>query len=263
MSKVRLAELLFASKLITPSQAQEALEDSEGKQEPFTLSLKRLFALDPTKLYDEFATRIGVPRYKNSTQQFDEDAAQLVSRYWAETYRVLPLRFREQGRELLVVMTDPTQTSGIESLRTDTSASIRAELATDDEFNQLMETLFRPKASSAPPRLPSSQLIPLEPPSEPEFMVQNLDQMRNELQGVDSEAPQGHKAADRGLTLRRNSSPIPLPTNALIENPLLAKQAESSLSREQVRAVFQLCVQRGLFTPEEYFNKLQTKVDQR
>ena len=204
-----------------------------------------------------------MPRYQLSSHQFDSDATQLVSRSWSETYRVLPIKFTQHDQELLVVMTDPTQTSGIESLRKDARVAIRAELVTDDEFEQLLTELHQTQRAAAPPRLPSSQLIPLESRSEPEFEVQNLDQMRNELQGVDLEAPQGHKATDRGLTLRRNSSPIPLPTNALIENPLLAKQTESSLNREQVRAVFQLCVQRGLFTPEEYFNKLQTKVDQR
>jgi|GEM_PF-6123828 len=263
MSQVRLAELLFASKLISSQQAQEALEESVREQKPLTVCLKKLFGINTTKLYDKFATCIGVPRHQIATSQFDEDAPQLVSRHWAETYRVLPIRFRAQGQELLVVMSDPTQTSGIEPLRTDTSASIRAELVTDEEFNKLLTDYHQPKPLTAPPRLPSSQLVPLEPASEPNFKIQNLDQMRNELQGVDPEAPQGHKSAHRGLTLRRNSSPIPLPTNALIENPLLVQKKNSGVTIEQVRAVFQLCVQRRLFTSEEYFDRLQTKVDPR
>ncbi|MEE2900736.1 MAG: hypothetical protein VYC39_00310 [Myxococcota bacterium] len=263
MSQVRLAELLFASKLITSQQAQEALEESARGQKPFTVCLTGLFGLDTTKLYDDFATCIGVPRYQLLESQFDEDAPKLVSRNWAETYRVLPIRFRAQGQELLVVMSDPTQTSGVESLRTDTTASIRAELVTDEEFNQLLTDYYEPKPAVAPPRLPSSQLVPLEPPPEPNFKIQNLDQMRNELHGVDYETPQGDKLVDRGLTLRRNSSPIPLPTNALIENPLLVQRKNAGVTIEQVRAVFQLCVQRRLFTPEEYFDRLQTKVDPR
>ena len=65
--------------------------------------------------------------------------------------------------------------------------------------------------------------------------------------------------------MRRDSSPIPLPTDALIPMPDTSGWLQELEITEQtskaLETVFELCIENGLFTREEYLQRLNTDID--
>ena len=269
MNQVRLGELMFAAEIIDQDQLRQGLQQSTQNQEPLSIALNRAFGLNTADIFNLLASKTGVPRHQVLVHRPEVKANQLVSKAWALKHRVIPLCQRQGGDELIVVTSDPTETQAIEELRALSSSPIRAELASDDEIDLLLGTIYdlrhnKPKGIQ-PERIPSSAIRTNESTSSVSMVIQDMDEMRNQLHHPYPERLAGHRSATRGVSIRRDSSPIPLPTDALVPMPDTSGWLQELEITEQtskaLEAVFELCVENGLFTREEYLQRLNTDID--
>jgi hypothetical protein len=259
---------MLAAKLIDEQQLRAGLRDSSMNRQPLSISLSRLFGMNTAELFDALAVATGVPRHHPLNHRPSAEAKDLVDQYWVKSHRVIPVCHSSSSGDLIVATCDPTETGPIEYLRKRSPVAICAELASDDEFNLLCETIYGPvqnQKASHIERLPSTALIPNDPIQAQGIEIQDMDSMRNQIHQADTSADEGHRAHARGLSIRRGSSPIPLPTDALTMMPSQSQWLQELEITEQtgkaLETVFALCLKKGLFTREEYLHRLNTDID--
>jgi len=270
---------MLKAELITEEQLRDGLETSQRLGRALSVVLNQLYSISSADLFDELAKAIELPRHETLRVRADPQALDLIDRSWAIRNRIIPISFSNNGQELRIALCDPTDTGAIEHLRNKISGQFKAELASDDEISLLLQTIYGHQADAMPTpvaRLPTGAFIQPDAGIAHSMVVQDMDEMRNQLHQKKSTEAGSRSALDRAVSLRRGSTPIPLPIDALkpladgnqpqnqaaqLRNPepwLRLIQVNENASRV-LEAVFELCVQRGIFTKEEYLTRLRKR----
>ena len=262
---------MLAARLIDQDQLHAGLRESHTTQEPLSVCLSRTGGVNTAELFDGLAQATGVPRHQVLQHRPEAQTTALVSSHWVQTNRAIPLCYTSEPAQLIVVITDPTRTGPIEHINEKSKTTVRAELASDDEFDLIFQNSYGraqpPPLPPQPERIPTSAFVSKDPLQHSSMVVQNMDEMRNQLHRPTQQSTAGHRSATRGLSMRREDSPIPLPADALIPMPetsdWLSQVEISSQLSQAIEAVFELCIENGLFTREEYLARLNTEIDAR
>jgi len=292
VSQIRLGELMLKANLLTGAQLHAGLRAAQVQDLPLSIALNQLFSISSARLFDELAIAIGLPRHEVLGERPTAEALDLIDRAWALQNRIIPVRFSYNMGELEIALCDPTETGAIDYLRSQAQCKLKAELASDDEINLLLQTIYGEQANPvAAARIPSQAFVQVDAGLENSMRIQDMDEMRDQLNQGDQAFAASRSAAERQLSLRAGSAPKPLPLDALMpldqngfpqqpnvipnllipgntpESPSVSA-AEINWSRliqvnedasQVLEAVFELCVQSGIFTKEEYLRRLQER----
>src|SRR5256886_15530824 len=114
--RIRIGDLLVKAGVITELQLKAALSEQQQWGGKLGDILVRMEFLTEEVLVRALSKQTGIPR-ADLTGEGDQSALQLIPADVAEEFGLVPLALKEDGRVLLVAMSDPLNISVTDHLR--------------------------------------------------------------------------------------------------------------------------------------------------
>lgn len=140
-----LAEIAIDAGLVNKASAAKAGKMAEEQQQPLVVVLVRELKVDELALVAAFGKQTRVPLLDPKNASVDPDALRAVPRDLCARLRVLPLSLSTEGRNkvLRVAMADPTDTSAIAELESQTSCDIDVTVLPLSAIEELVAKGYR------------------------------------------------------------------------------------------------------------------------
>ena len=249
---MRLGELLTTNGLITGEQLEYALREVKRSGVRLGQILVDHGFIDEGSLYDALARLSGRERLDLRTVDIDPAAARVVDGAWCTERAVIPVWVDSKTRQLFVATTDPTNVGALDELQFKTGMRVMPIVASDSEVARLVrhffyrETLDRSMHSA---RLghPTTGRIDVDP----EAIVMGIDALLSDVHSpIEDPAPPPP------------SPPKPTAPSVLDEEKRALSRLKPIYDGQQetarlLRAIFELCMRRGIITREEYVARLE------
>ncbi len=234
MSDSALLEILRRSAGLTAEQIDFAWRERTQTGARLVQVLVARGLADEVALFEALSRATGMPRVDLRLVPLDPAAARLVPKDWSERTAIVPLRADPRTRTLEVATSDPVALESLAILESQTGLTVIPSLAAESE----LERLFRHQYAGVPlDRTPISSRFPSPRANSQPSSRPNLPPQKTPPPNL---GPQD-QAALRALA------------------PLFEQQQESARA---LAAIFKLCVQRGLISPEEYRARLAATPDE-
>ena len=133
---IKLGQLLLRAKVVTDAQLETALAEQEKWGGKIGQILVRMGYLSEDLLTKALSKQLGIPRVDLEQSTPGPAAMRKVKAELAEGYAVLPLEIRDEGKTLLVAMSDPLNIRALDELRATTGCKIEALLAGETEVRK-------------------------------------------------------------------------------------------------------------------------------
>ncbi|MFN3397095.1 MAG: GspE/PulE family protein [Sulfurimicrobium sp.] len=142
--KLRLGELLVQQGLISPDQLRIALMEQTEHDMPLGRQLVRLGFVTEAMIRDILAHTIGQEGIDLSNVVADAEALNLVPEEFARRYRLLPIAFNPERKELLVAMSDVFNVVALDLLRAHLGGQteIRTVLAGEAQLEEYIDQFY-------------------------------------------------------------------------------------------------------------------------
>lgn len=205
--------------------------------------------VEESRLFDALARLTGMPRLSLQTVEIDRAAANMSDPDWCQRYGMLPVARDLRAKILTVAVTDPTDVKPLDELSFKTGYRTRAVLGSETEVSRLIrhhffhEPLRRETGDLfSRPGHPTTGRIEIEDG----MIIRDMEAMQNEAQHIGMYAG-------------------PAPSNGALERDALAAlkpvfDSQQDAAR-RLKAIFELCVARGIISPDEYYAKLKQMPD--
>lgn len=139
-TNLKVGELLLEEGVISKEQLEIALEEHQKRHKRLGEVLVELNYVTSSELVDILAQQLGYDRY-NLNHTFEVDISEVVPLDMAKKLKLIPLR-RMEGQKLQVVITDPMNFQGIDTVESTTGLIVQPLLCTGEEFDQLAGTIY-------------------------------------------------------------------------------------------------------------------------
>ncbi len=139
-TNLKVGELLLEEGVISKEQLEIALEEHQKRHKRLGEVLVELNYVTSSELVDILAQQLGYERY-NLNHTFEVDISEVVPLDMAKKLKLIPLR-RMEGQKLQVVITDPMNFQGIDTVESTTGLIAQPLLCTNEEFEQLAGTIY-------------------------------------------------------------------------------------------------------------------------
>jgi type IV pilus assembly protein PilB len=118
MRKKRLGELLVEAGLINTKQLNQALEIQKNSGEKLGQVLSRLGYTTMDTLVEFLSKQHGVRGIDLGKELIDENVIGLIPKHVAKKYKVIPVKFKTEGRlkKLVVAMADPSNLEVVDAI---------------------------------------------------------------------------------------------------------------------------------------------------
>jgi general secretion pathway protein E/type IV pilus assembly protein PilB len=142
--KLRLGELLVQQGLISQDQLRIALMEQTEHDMPLGRQLVRLGFVTEAMIRDILAHTIGQEGIDLSNVVADAEALNLVPEEFARRYRLLPIAFNPERKELLVAMSDVFNVVALDLLRAHLGGQteIRTVLAGEAQLEEFIDQFY-------------------------------------------------------------------------------------------------------------------------
>lgn len=239
MSSQRIAEVLLDAGLVSKEQVNAALSDQRATGQPLTELLARSAKVPEHLLFDGLARGMSMERLRPGAESYEKEAYSLTDYQLAASQQVLPIAYSADGRTLRVLVTDPSEVEGLDALRFRLGKRVEPVLASHTEFNQALDHCFLGQGSP----------IRTNPSSDVSFV-----QLDAETTGP---SQWGGGGPSFGLV-----SQIPAVGEISILRMLQPIYEGHQIDADVLRRIFESCVARGIFTREEYLERLARASDE-
>lgn len=296
MARERLGELLLRSGLLTQAQLVGALREQARTGIRLGQILVDHGLIDEVTLYDALAKVAGMERFQLRSAILERSALSLVTGEYALEHGLIPIKVDVPQRTLHVAITDPTNIAPVDELAFRLGLKIKLSIASETEIQRVVRHHFYGEPLDRDPRNAQRPGGPQRVDIKEAHIVHGMDMMREEVQKKDPswDFP-GWSGGDSGQVPGLMSAAVAsVPSNmlqipaaaaaALASNaPLPAAPAHvagapvvderSALahlkpiydsqeeSARALRAIFELCVARGVISREEYLDRLKRTPD--
>ncbi len=246
MSRPRLGDILVRSGLLSNEQLEFALREQSRSGVRLGQILVDYGMIEESKLYDALARMTGMPRLSLLTIEIDRHAANMTDSESALRHGMLPVARDQRAKILVVAVTDPTDVLPLDEIAFRTGFRVRAVLGSETEVGRLIrhhffgEPLKRDTGDLfTRPGHPTTGRIEIED----RMIIRGMESMRNELQGTSSiDLIDQHDEREALAMLK----------------PIFDAQQEAART---LKAIFDMCVARGIIDPGEYFERLRSIPD--
>ncbi len=126
--RIRIGDLLVKAGVITDLQLKAALAEQSQWGGKLGDILVRMEFITEDVLVRALSKQTGIPRADLSAEA-DHDAVARIGAETAEEFNMVPLAVKDEGRTLVVAMSDPANVMVTDHLRTLTGCRIEAQLA--------------------------------------------------------------------------------------------------------------------------------------
>ncbi|MBI2377034.1 MAG: hypothetical protein HYV07_23740 [Deltaproteobacteria bacterium] len=227
MADTRLAELVVRLGLATDDRVRAAMLEQDRTQERLGVVLVRLRLVDPRALADALARAHNLSRIDAASVPVSPEARRFVQRDWAAAQGIVPVFI--DGQILTAAVTDPTAAGPLDELSFRSGFRIRPLVVTETELPLLVQRVFA-DAPAVAVGTPSSPPPPRAHASVPPGRASQLP--------TASYAPHAEDAL----------SPVQMLLNLAISQDQVAAE---------IQALFELCIERGIVSRREYYERLE------
>jgi type IV pilus assembly protein PilB len=246
VSRPRLGDILVRSGLLSQEQLEFALREQARSGVRLGQILVDHGMVEESKLYDALARVTGLPRLSLQTIEVDRIAANMVDADWAQRFGMLPVARDQIAKILVLAVTDPTDLGPLDELSFKTGFRVRAVLGSETEVGRLIRHHFFGDVLKRDtgdlfyrPGHPTTGRIEIED----RMIIRGMESMRNELQGTTEDVLQQQHEKEALEILK----------------PIFDAQQDAART---LKAIFEMCVARGIIDPAEYFEKLRQMPDE-
>jgi hypothetical protein len=247
VTRPRLGDILVRSGLLTKEQLDFSLREQARSGVRLGQILVDHGMVEESKLFDALARMTGMPRLSLQTIEVDRVAANMVDSDWAQRHGMIPVARDLRAKTMVVAVADPTDVVPLDELAFKTGYRIRSVLGSETEVGRLIRHHFFNEPLKRDtgdlffrPGHPTTGRIEIQD----SLILHGMEEMRNEVQGTQTDdliREQNEREALTGL------------------KPVFDSQQEAAT---MLKAIFELCVARGIIQPEEYFSRLRDMPDE-
>ena len=255
--RIKIGDLLVKAGVITDLQLKAALAEQSQWGGKLGDILVRMEFLTEEILVRALSKQTGIPR-ADLTGQADRAALAAIPPEVAEEFGVVPLHFKEEGRALVVAMSDPLNLSVTDHLRSLTQgARIEAQLAGASAIRNAIsrwyrgEELFADEEQSSMKIVNNSgnSVVTLDPRKAP----------RNAPPPVAAPATPPAAAAPpqgNGAPRAQPAAPVPAARGSAVE-VLRGVEETQRRSVAALKAMVELLIEKGVFSRDEYLSRVK------
>jgi type IV pilus assembly protein PilB len=202
-------------------------------------------------LYDALAKMTGLDRFNLRTVILERSALNIVNGDWAVDHGVVPFKVDVQARTLHVAVTDPTNLKPVDDLAFRLGLKIKLFVASETELERVVRHHFHGQALDRDPRSVRRPSAPQRHTAEIDdsTIMRGMDSMRDEV--LKSEKHVWDDPSTPGIADEERALLSQL-------KPIFDAQEEGARA---LRAIFELCVARGIIRREEYLERLKRTPD--
>ncbi len=133
--EVKIGQLLVEGGLIAPGQLQQALREQEKDPEvPLCALLARMGIVPESKSLPVLAHQLGIPYVSLKERKVEPNLLKLIPARLAARYKILPVI--QEGKSILVAMTDPLDTRALDEIRMLTKLSVQPAVVSAQELEE-------------------------------------------------------------------------------------------------------------------------------
>ncbi|MDF1564938.1 MAG: general secretion pathway protein GspE [Deltaproteobacteria bacterium] len=252
--RIQLGQLLLRAKVVTEAQLETALAEQEKWGGKLGQILVRMGYLSEDLLTKALSKQLGIPRVDLDQSTPSPNALRKVKVDVAEGYAVLPLELRDEGKTLLVAMSDPQNIRALDELRAATGCRIDALLAGETEIRKKIGLSYSAeelrdaggdefKITDAQGNTVMKKIEDIVPPSA-------------------AREPPPPPIAEPPPPPIAQAPPPPPPPIADPSDPVTLLEKVERTQRKEVqilKALVELLIERGVFTRDEYLAKVSKR----
>lgn len=249
MKHLRLGELLIQAGALTQEKLDRALHEQSRTKQRLGRILVDHHLITESDMVDALARTTGLPRLDIATINVEPARMRALSdAFVAEREGVVPLHVDAPRRALIVAVADPTNVVPLDDLSFRSGLRVEAVLGTGPEIEHLINHVFHNmnldrefthnmrRHEHAPPH------------------VESIQPLAEDLLAPDE--PPRPSAAPSFPAAPLTASIAPEPSLSELFGPMLMVQ--ENLARE-LQAVFELLVEKGWLTREQYLDRLSRR----
>lgn len=272
VARIRIGDLLVKAKLIDELQLQSALAHQRQWGGKLGDILITNGFLDEMMLWRGLSKQLGVELVSLPDEKFVPGIEKQIPYDLCNKHQVVPIHRDDKG--LTLATSDPNNLGGIDEIAFRTGARLKVKLAPDREVEWALRRLYHGENAPCPP--PRVRRFSGDPPSTSTTKASTPPPMDIMHLGRDTQTPIAHLAALASALQTSSTPPLPPASNmqsttgaiaALLNGAApspwwtqpTASDAEVSVreTAHLLRFLVEACVQRGLFTREEFLAKLR------
>jgi hypothetical protein len=241
----RLGAMLLQAGVLTP----ERLENAERIKMRTGVRLGQILVdngwVDENALYDALSQVSGTPRLDMQNVEVDRQAIRFVDSIWALDHGMVPLSVDVTHKTLVLAVTDPTNLGPLDELSFRSGLRIRPLLGSEAEIGRLIRHQFFEEPLD---REEENVSFPIDAVPDEGGITHGMTGVLEDLaRRSGPRTPHQHRAssvAERDLLAQLK--------------PVFEGHQENA---RMLQAIFELCVQRGIITRDEYLRRLAADDD--
>lgn len=230
--------------------SQDRLSDAERIKSRTGVRLGQILVdngwVEENTLYDALSKVSGVPRLQMGSIEVDRNAVKFVDSIWSLDHGMVPVSVDMVHKVLSVAVTDPTNVGPLDELSFRSGLRINAVLGSEAEIGRLIRHQFFEEPLERGDAPDAS--FPLDAVPDEGGIEHGMSSVLNEL---------ARRSGPRTPHAKRATS--------VAERDLLAQLRPVFEGHQEnarmLQAIFELCVQRGVITRDEYLRRLAAADD--
>lgn len=246
---MKLGELLVRANVLQESQLKAALVEQQRWGGKLGDILVRMSLVTEDIITRALSKQLGVPAVNlGAVEVPGPDVLRRVPARLAEDLNVIPLQLKDEGRTLVVAMSDPMNVGYLDTLRAVSRCRIVPMLAGKTAIDRHIAQFYRGEISGS-----DAEQVPSAAAEEEAFkvvdaqgrtVVKNLAQLQEEARAQQQQKAQAAAAA----------------RPATGSSPAQQLKALEEMQRKEVaalKAMVEILVEKGVFTRDEYLAKVR------
>lgn len=245
MARERLGELLLRSGVLTQGQLVSALREQARTGVRLGQILVDHGMVEEATLYDALAKMTNLDRFQLRTAILEKSAINLISPEFATDHALVPFRIDQVHKTLHIALADPTNLKPVDELSFRMGLKTKVYIASETEIQRVVrhhfygDPLDRDPHNVNRPGAPRRNTGDIDPSS----ILRGMDKLRDEI--LKQASPNWEDSSQINDEDRAALAKL---------KPIFDTQEEAARA---LRAIFELCVARGLIRREEYLERLK------
>ncbi|MBJ6764000.1 general secretion pathway protein GspE [Myxococcaceae bacterium JPH2] len=258
MAQIKLGELLIKANVLQESQLKAALAEQAKWGGKLGEILVRMNLVSEDILVRALSKQLGMPAVNlEAVQSVQPHVKAKISTQTARDFSVLPLQLRDEGKTLVVAMSDPLNVRMLDELRAITKCRIVVNVAGRTSIARAFARIYEETAE-----LEDADTNFKVVDAQGRTVVKNLKDLDPAAAAVVSAGPPPPtSAAPRSAAAPRAQAPVvEAPPARAGGSPADMLRSVEDVQRKEVaalKAMVELCIEKGIFSREEYLAKVK------
>jgi hypothetical protein len=255
MAQIKLGELLIKANVLQESQLKAALAEQAKWGGKLGEILVRMNLVSEDILVRALSKQLGMPAVNlDAVQMVPPHVKAKIPAQTARDFSVVPLQLRDDGKTLVVAMSDPLNVRVLDELRALSRCRIVANVAGRTSVARAFARLYEETAE-----LEDADTNFKVVDSQGRTVVKNLKDIDPAAAAAAASPAPPPRPSASGIPAARPAAAAPAPAAATGSPAELLKSVEEVQRKEvaALKAMVELLIEKGVFSREEYLAKVK------